>query len=146
MAEKAPQTYENHRRYVPGYHVGVFGVLVLNLLYSLVHLWRGRTPGAVVGLLVAGALVGLFFYTRIFALTVQDRLIRLEMRLRLQQILPNDMKAQIPVLTPDQLIGLRFAGDAEMADLVRDVQTNGIKDREAIKKMVKDWQGDYLRV
>jgi len=83
---------------------------------------------------------------RIFALTAQDRLIRLEMRLRLKEILPNDLRGRILELTPDQLIGLRFASDAEMPDLVREVLTNGIQEREVIKRKIRDWQGDYLRV
>ncbi|HEX7253477.1 MAG TPA: DUF6526 family protein, partial [Thermoanaerobaculia bacterium] len=96
-------------------------------------------------LLMALAILGLFFYTRTFALTVQDRVIRLEMRLRLKKVLPPDLAARILELDPGQLIALRFASDPELPDLVREVLTNDIHDRDVIKKKIKDWQGDYLR-
>lgn len=145
MSDKVPQNYANHRSFVPLYHFVVFGILAVNQIWAIVRVVKAPSWENGFGVILAFALLGIFFFARIFALKVQDRLIRLEMRLRLQQILPNDLKAQIPVLTPEQLIGLRFASDAEMADLVRDVRTNDIKDRETIKKKVKDWQGDYLR-
>jgi hypothetical protein len=94
---------------------------------------------------MALALLAIYFYMRVFALTVQDRVIRLEMRLRLKQILPEDLRERIGELTPSQLIGLRFASDAEMAELVREVLTNNIQEREVIKRKVRDWQADHLR-
>lgn len=145
MAEKVPQNYANHRRFVPLYHFFAFGVFAVNQIWAIVRLVHAPSWENGFGVLLAFALLCLFFFARIFAMTVQDRLIRLEMRLRLQQILPSDLKARIYDLSPHQMIGLRFASDAEMADLVRDVVTNDIKDREVIKKKVKDWQGDYLR-
>ncbi len=95
---------------------------------------------------MACAFLLLFYYARQFALTVQDRMIRLEMRLRLAKVLPADLAQRIGELTVSQLIGLRFAGDEEIPDLVRKVLTEGIGDRTAIKRMVRNWQGDYLRV
>jgi hypothetical protein len=145
MAEKVPQNYANHRRFIPLYHFVAFGILSANQIWAVVRLIRSPSWETGFGVLLAFALLVLFFFARVFALRVQDRVIRLEMRLRLQQILPGDLRSRIYDLTPDQLIGLRFASDAEMSDLVRDVLTNDIKDREVIKKKVKDWQGDYLR-
>ena len=145
MAQPRPQNFANHRRIVPLYHFGVFGVLAVNLIWRLVALVRWTSWTALLDLLVAVALLGLFFYARIFALTVQDRIIRLEMRLRLKEILPADLKVRVGELTPVQLIGLRFASDAEMPDLVREVLTNNIGNRDEIKRRVKDWTGDYLR-
>ena len=144
MAER-PQNFANHRRIVPLYHVGIFGVLAINLIWRLIVLMRGVSLEAVLDLLLAAALVGLALYARTFALTVQDRIIRLEMRLRLREILPADLKSRIEELTPGQLVGLRFASDAEMADLVREVLTNNIRSREEIKRRVKDWKPDHLR-
>ncbi|MGH9315658.1 MAG: DUF6526 family protein [Thermoanaerobaculia bacterium] len=140
-----PQNYANHRRFVPLYHFGIFGVLVINLLWSLVHVVRGFSLETAFGVLLALTLLGLFFYTRTFALTVQDRVIRLEMRLRLKQLLPPDLAARIPELRPGQLIGLRFASDGELPELVREVLTNNIQDRDVIKKKIKSWQADHLR-
>jgi hypothetical protein len=145
MAEKAPQNYSNHRKFVPLYHFVTFGILAVNQIWALVRLVRTPSWETGFGVLLAFALLCVFFFARIFTLRVQDRLIRLEMRLRLQQILPPDLKAKILDLTPEQLIGLRFASDGEMTDLIRDVLANNIQDREAIKKKVRAWQGDYLR-
>lgn len=140
-----PQNYSNHRRFVPLYHFGIFGLLVVNLLWSLVRVVKGFSFETAFGVLMALALLGLFFYMRIFALRVQDRVIRLEMRLRLKQVLPPDLAARIPELAAGQLIGLRFASDAELPELVREVLTNNIQNRDVIKKKIKNWQGDYLR-
>jgi hypothetical protein len=145
MADPVPQNYANHRRFVPLYHFVTFGILAVNQIWALVRLVRTPSWETGFGVLLAFALLAVFFYARTFALRVQDRLIRLEMRLRLSKILPADLKGRILDLSAEQLIGLRFASDAEMADLVRDVLTNDIKGREAIKRKIKDWQGDYLR-
>jgi hypothetical protein len=145
MAERQPQNFANHRRIVPLYHFATFGILALNLIWRLVALVRWTSWTAALDLLVALALLGLFFFTRIFALTVQDRVIRLEMRLRLEEILPADLKGRIGELGPGQLVALRFASDAEMADLVREVLTNNIRNRDDIKRRIKDWTPDYLR-
>jgi hypothetical protein len=146
MAEKVPQNYANHRRFIPMYHIVAFGILGINQIWAIVRLVRFPSWETAFAVLLAFALLCVFFFARLFPLKAQDRLIRLEMRLRLQHILPADLKPRILDLTYEQLIGLRFASDAEMTDLVRDVLTNNIADRETIKKKIKDWQGDYLRV
>ena len=146
MSQKVPQNYANHRRFLPLYHVVTFGIFGINQIWAIVRLVRSPSWETGFSVLLAFALLCVFFFARLFPLKAQDRLIRLEMRLRLQQILPADLKPRIMDLTAEQMIGLRFASDAEMADLVRDVLTNNIADRETIKKKVKDWQGDFLRV
>ena len=145
MAERQPQNFANHRKIVPLYHIVTFGILAINLIWRLVQLVRWTSWQALLDLLVAFALMGLFFYARIFALTVQDRVIRLEMRLRLMGILPADLKGRIDELTRDQFVALRFASDAEMADLMREVLTNNIRSRDEIKRRIKNWTPDYLR-
>jgi hypothetical protein len=79
------------------------------------------------------------------ALTVQDRVIRMEMRMRLQQALPPELRARINDLTPRQLVALRFASDAEMGVLVREVLEGRLKTPKEIKLRVKEWQADWLR-
>ena len=146
------QNYTNHRRIVPGFHMGVLGGLFVNALWSLAAfglsfgggLWA--ILGAASYVLLSISLLGLWLYARAFAITVQDRVIRLEMRLRLQEILPDDLKARIKELQRGQLVALRFAGDAELPELVRAVLSEGLRDREDIKKRIKDWQPDHLRV
>jgi hypothetical protein len=146
MAHTVPQTYENHVRFVPAYHGGAFGILAINLLWSLYRAVAHVSADSVIALLLAIALLIMFGYTRQFALTVQDRVIRLEMRLRLERLLPADLRTRISELTLDQLIALRFASDEELPDLCRTVLNEKLTDRKTIKKMVKNWTADYLRV
>jgi len=84
-------------------------------------------------------------FARMFALTVQDRVIRLEMRLRMQQVLPQDLRGRIPEFTVGQLVSLRFASDAELTALARKVLDEKLTDRKTIKKLIRDWQPDLLR-
>jgi len=146
MASEKPQSYENHARYVPGYHGVVFGIFVLNLLWSGYRVATDSSVGTLVNFLLAVAFLLLFYYARRFAATVQDRVIRVEMRLRLAQVLPADLRGEIGRFTVDQLIALRFAGDGELPALARKVLDEKLTDRDAIKKLVKNWQADLLRV
>jgi hypothetical protein len=145
MASERPQSFQNHARWVPLYHFVIAPILLANLIWSVILLARGPSWPTVLGVLVALALVGLFFFARIFALRVQDRLIRLEMQLRLQRILPPDLGARAVNLVSDQFIALRFASDAELPALVREVLEKNLTDRTEIKRKVRDWQADYLR-
>ena len=121
MAEKT-QNFENHAKFVPAFHMVVAPIFMTQ--HYLVHRAsdsRAFAFGTVVSLLVAVALLLLAFTARMFALTVQDRVIRLEMRLRLQQALPADLRPRIPEFTVGQLVALRFASDEELPDLARKV-------------------------
>ena len=140
-----PQNYENHRKFVPLYHFVAFPVLAINLIWSLYVVVTSFSVGSVIGVLLAVALVILFLYTRLFALAVQDRVIRLEEHLRLGRLLPPEQQDGMQELTIEQLIGLRFASDGEVAELVSAVVEGGIRDREEIKKRVKHWRADHQR-
>ncbi len=142
---KAAQSYSNHGKVIPGYHGFVFFTFAANLFWALWRFYQAPAFESGLTLVMAVALIVFFFYARVFALTVQDRVIRLEMRLRLKDVLPADMHQHIPALTVDQLVALRFASDVELPALVEQVVKNRIADRKAIKKMVKDWQADDLR-
>ncbi len=145
MAEKKPQTYANHLRFVPLFHYVLSLLLLVNLGWAGWRLFRGRSLGDVVALLTAVALVLLFYYARDFPLRVQDRLIRLEERLRLAQVLPAELRERIAELTPEQLIALRFAADEELAELVPRVLDGGLRGRTEIKKAIKHWRPDDYR-
>ena len=145
MAQATPQTFANHTRIVPAYHMGAFGILVINLLWSGYRVVSNFSGDALVALLVAVALLLIFFHARIFALTVQDRVIRLEMRLRLEKLLPTDLQSRIPDFTVGQLVALRFAGDEELPALARKTLAENITNRKAIKQMIQKWNPDYLR-
>ena len=145
MAQAKPQSFENHTRIVPAYHMVAFPILAINLLWSLYRVIRNFSADAVVGLLLAFALVIIFLFARLFTLTVQDRVIRLEMRLRLERLLPADLQPRIPDLTVSQLVALRFASDEEVPALTRRVLTENITDRKVIKQMIQKWNPDHLR-
>ncbi len=144
------QSYQNHRKFVPLYHFVTLTVLLVNLGWSIYRLAAGypfEMPlfDRILGVLVALALISIFFFARIFALTVQNRVIRQEMRLRLADILPADLRLRIPELTPGQLVALRFASDEELSELTRKVLDERIRSGNAIKRMIRRWQADHLR-
>jgi len=142
----AEQNYANHVKWVPAFHFFVMPVLVLNFgqsVYQMIH-W-GFSFGRLVDLLTAAALVTLMFLARLFALKVQDRVIRLEERLRMERLLPADLKSRIGEFRPAQLVALRFASDEELPELTRKVLNDKIQETKAIKLMVKNWRADYLR-
>jgi|SRR5579872_2432111 len=144
MATQKPQNFENHTRQVPVFALGNL-VLFVNLVGGLVDLRHGITFRSVMNVLVSAALIVLFVMARNSVVTVQDRLIRLEMRLRLTGLLPADLLPRIPEFTVAQLISLRFASDAELPALARRVLDEKLDDRKAIKRLVKNWQADFLR-
>ena len=146
MSQTESQSFTNHARLVPGFHYGVIGALSLNFLWSMVRLFRVPGLDAVVGVITAVGLLGLLFYARMFPLRAQDRIIRLEMSLRLASLLPADLRARAASLRPGQLVALRFASDAELPGLVRQVLDENLTDRREIKRRIREWQGDHFRV
>lgn len=141
----AGQSYSNHSRFFPLFHFVVFPVLAINMFVMLWSLIKAPGLSTMWGFIVALALVLLALACRLMVLTVQDRLIRLEMRLRMRALLPPELHGRMLTLSRDQLIGLRFASDDELPGLVRQVLDGALKTRAEIKKAIKDWQGDYLR-
>src|SRR4051812_31366037 len=103
----AEQSYQKHARWLPGFHFFAAPVLLVNVLNEGRHLWMEPTRHNVWGVIVAAALLVAVFLGRIQALTVQDRLIRLEMRLRLRGVLPAELHPNIDALTHRQLVALR---------------------------------------
>lgn len=151
MAEK-PQTFADHTRFDPLFHfflLPVFGIaVIMSLIHFFSHLGRSSVYGNIHSFLIvvlAIALLVLVFKTRLYALKVQDRVIRLEERLRLMQRLQEPLRSRIPELTEGQLIGLRFASDAEVAALVERALKEKLS-RSDIKKSIKNWRPDNWRV
>jgi hypothetical protein len=145
VAQEKAQSFENHNRVVPAYHMYVFGVFLINFVWRLVQLKDGISFASIMNVLLATAFVLLFFYARMFAVTVQDRVIRLEMRMRLERLLAPDLRSRIAEFTLPQLISLRFAGDDELPALARQVLDEKLTDRKTIKRRIKNWQADFLR-
>lgn len=141
-----PQSYANHAKMVPLYHGLTFGLFMVNLGWSILQVVRSPGWGTLVALLLAAALILLFFFARVFALGVQDRVIRLEERLRMERLLEGDLKGRIGDFTTSQLVGLRFASDEELPELAQRVLDEGIRDRKAIKQAVRNWRADHQRI
>ena len=153
MAETKPQNLANHTRWDPPFHFLVLPVAVLTVVGVIFHSVRHviQHPGvdsavhAVIHSIMALALLTLVFKVRLYAIKVQDRVIRLEERLRLTQLLSEPLRSRIPELTEDQLCGLRFASDAEIPKLVERTLNEKLK-RADIKKAIQNWRPDYWRV
>src|SRR5438132_5273951 len=144
MAE-SEQTYQTHTRWFPPFHFFVAPVLLINVFVTGYVLYRAPSRLGVWQVIVAIALVMTALTARLMALAVQDRVIRLEMRLRMRELLPPDLQARIGEITREQCVGLRFASDAELPALVRKVLAGELKTSAEIKKQVAQWQGDHLR-
>ena len=140
------QNFANHGKFVPTYHFFAVPVFVINFIWSLVRLWKlGFSFAGIFGVILAAALVILAFQARMFALGVQDRVIRLEERLRYAQVLPADLQARCAELTIGQIVAMRFASDAELPALTRRVLDEKVRERKAIKRLIKCWRPDYQR-
>lgn len=145
MADAAPQQLSNHARYVPGYHFVLSTLLLLVLGWAIVNVARAPGIPTALGLVLAVSLILMYWYMRAFAVRVQDRVIRLEERLRMAALLPAELQWRIPEFTPEQLVALRFASDGELSALARRVLDEKITDAKAIKQLVREWRADHLR-
>ena len=140
------QTYKTHRRWLPMFHFVALPVSMINVGVEGYRAWHyGIHRGSVWNFIFAVGVMLAVLASRVMANTVQDRVIRLEMRLRLAGILPAAMQSKINDLTAKQMVGLRFASDAELPALVDRCLSGDLKNDEAVKKEVKNWVGYFLR-
>ena len=142
----AAQSYASHRQFIPLYHFVAVPILFINAIVQIVVAVRGFSWMAVWSVIVAIALAALAWEVRGMATRAQDRIIRLEETLRLQRVLPPDLRSRVGELTTSQLIGLRFSDDAEVPELCRAVLSGELKGREDIKRRITKWRPDTLRV
>jgi hypothetical protein len=140
------QNFQNHARMVPGFHYVTAPLLLLYVGWAIARAVTHRDWESHFDLVGAFALAGVYVYCRWFPLRAQDRVIRLEERLRLQALLPDDLKARIPELRASWLIALRFASDEEVAELVRWTLEHRPASQKAIKARIRHWRADHLRV
>jgi Family of unknown function (DUF6526) len=140
------QSYKNHAKLVPLFHFVLFPILLLNFLAMGYHFYQEPDMYRGWAVLMGFAFIVTALFARVFALKAQDRVIRLEERMRMQQLLPSDLKARIPEFTVEQLIALRFASDEELSGLAATVLRDNIQKRDPIKKMIKNWRADNDRV
>ena len=145
MAEKTPQTKTNHTRFDPMYHFVALPLLLLLLIWTIIHVIRHPFTETAALVVIALLMILMTLKLRNYPLKVQDRVIRLEERLRLARVLPEPLRSRADALTESQLIALRFASDAELPALVeRTVQEN--LTRKQIKEAIRNWRPDYWRV
>jgi hypothetical protein len=139
------QTYANHRRLFPLYHYVALPILLANIVVAVAHAIRQPSPfNAWLVVLSLGLVAGLLA-TRASTLFVQNRLIGLEMRLRLATTLSPELRSRIPELHLRHLIGLRFAGDAELAGLVERCLHGELATTDAVKRAIREWRADFIR-
>jgi uncharacterized protein DUF6526 len=142
----AEQNFENHVRFFPPFHFFVVPVLLINFGWSIHRATvAGFSADGIISIVVALALLLGFLTARLMALSVQNRVIRLEEQLRYERLLPADLKSRAGDLTLGQIVSLRFASDAELPGLVRKVLDEKLDNRKAIKQLIKNWRPDYLR-
>ena len=139
------QGYANHRRVFPLYHLFALPVLLAHVLVTLVGALRAPSAWTVWMVVVALGLAAAAVANRASTLIVQNRVIGLEMRLRLAAVLPVELSQRIPELDIRQLIGLRYAGDAELAGLVERCLRGELATADAVKRAVRQWRPDYVR-
>ena len=145
MSKTVPQNLKNHSRFDPLFHGFLAPVLIANLVIAIVYLVHHPHFYAAWLVVLSIAAFVLAFKVRTYSLKVQDRVIRLEERLRLQALAPAEWHRQIYRLTEDQLIGLRFAADDEVVELAKQALEHNLN-RKQIKERIKDWRPDYWRV
>ncbi len=143
--DQKPQTFANHVKYGPPFHFFLFPVLVINIIVVAYYLFRFPSLGGGWLLVISFALLVTAGRMRAYATRVQDRVIRLEERLRLTAVLPEPLRSRIAELSDTQLIGLRFASDGELPALVQRTLDEKLS-RTDIKKAVSNWRPDYSRV
>lgn len=139
------QNYSSHRQFTPPYHFFASPMAAIFLVWSIVRLVKNPSNDTAYMLIGALALEAGVLMLRVSALRVQDRVIRLEERLRLGRLLPADLQPRIEELRPSHLVALRFASDGEVTDLVRQVLANPSMKQSEIKKQVKQWRPDHFR-
>lgn len=139
------QNYANHRRFFPLFHYFAYPIVALNVFVLFTQLVRRPALGDVWPLVFAIGVAAGFLACRASILTVQDRLIGLEMRLRLAAVLPPELCVRIPELRLRHLVGLRFAGDAELPALVRRCLDGELRTADQVKREIREWRADFVR-
>jgi hypothetical protein len=145
MNESKAQNLKNHGKMDPPFHMVLFTVLVVNLVMAIAYVLNHFNVFSAWLVILSIAVFILWIRVRTYPLKVQDRVIRLEERLRLQSLAPAVWHMQIYRLTEDQLIGLRFAADDEVVELAKQALEANLN-RKQIKERIKSWRADNWRI
>jgi hypothetical protein len=142
----AEQSFKSHTKWVPPFHFFVLPVLIISLGFSIYWCVKaGSTSSAVLSVFVSAAILTGFVTVRFMVLKVQDRVIRIEEKLRFERVLPSDLQPRIGEFTIEQFVALRFASNAELPELARKVLDEKVNDRKSIKRLIKTWRPDFAR-
>ena len=145
MSKTVKQSFKNHARMDPYFHYVLIGILLINLVVWITVALRNHSLLAAWQIILGVGLFLLAFKARSYSLKVQDRVIRLEERLRLATLLPEPLRLRIPELTEAQLVAIRFAPDTELPLIVETVLKEKLTPKE-IKQLIQNWRPDYWRV
>ena len=145
MSKFEQQSLKNHARFDPAFHFLIFGVFLANLVFACFHLYHHPSIGAGWYLALSLLVIVPILKLRQYPLKLQDRIIRLEERLRLQALAPAEWHAQIYLLSEDQLIALRFSGDDEVVGLAKQALEEKLN-RKQIKERIRSWRADNWRI
>jgi asparagine N-glycosylation enzyme membrane subunit Stt3 len=145
MADRTPQNFSNHTRFDPPFHFFILPVFAISLIATIVHLVRRPCFRSALLVVLMVAAITAIFKIRLYALKVQDRVIRLEERLRLATLLDPALRSRIAEFSESQLVALRFASDAELSALAARALNEKLSNSE-IKKSIQHWRPDYWRV
>ena len=140
------QNYKNHTRFHAPFHFVLSPLLLFHLIYQIVRLVQEPNFDRAEMVLLAVGLIIMQFLVRLNALRVQDRVIRLEEQLRYERVLPAELAARAADLPLNNILALRFASNDELPELVRRTLAGEFQKGAEIKRAVKSWRGDYLRV
>lgn len=145
MSKTNPQSLKKHTRWDPTYHFFLGLIVLANVVYSIIHLVRHPSIHSGWFVVLSIAVVAVYLRLRQYPIKVQDRVIRLEERLRLQSLAPAEWHTQIYRLNENQLIALRFAGDDEVVELAKQALEENLN-RKQIKERIRSWRDDDWRV
>jgi uncharacterized membrane protein YciS (DUF1049 family) len=145
MSADRTQTYANHRRFFALYHYIALPIVSLNVVYTAFLVFREPNVSTIWTFVFAIGVASGVLAARTMVLIVQNRVIRLEQRLRMVALLPDHLRGRIVELNLSQLIGLRFAADTELAPLVERCLAGELKNSEDVKRAIGNWQADFLR-
>jgi uncharacterized membrane protein len=139
------QNYQNHVRWFPLYHFVLTPMVLAFLIYTIVQMVRFPDVDRAMMIFLAAVLIVLTLASRLSTLKIQDRVIRLEESLRYRRVLTPELAERAAYLRTGQIIGLRFAGDEELPELIERALNGEFENTKDIKLAVKNWRGDYLR-
>ncbi len=142
------QSYKNHLKFYPPHHFILLPLLAIAIFISFRNIFK--YPLQQQFFIWITIVLFFIFYVAVmlrqhYALGNQNRIVRLEMRLRYYQLTGKRFEPLEQQLLFGQIAALRFASDEELPDLVQRALDDNLSPAN-IKKSIKNWQPDYMRV